>query len=187
MECALLWSRFHRPAECRGPSRSAPRILANRRGRRECDSDFACSELEKTMARSPCKAFCRRRASSGSRADASRSSLKMRWPCGVRRLRQTLFSTRAGETAVLRAERSPNPRSQTPCRDKPRTGAVSAQMGRSSFSLSFSLRNRFRFTLQMVAAAASNRRRISIFSRTLSTHCAGTLRVFRWPSTSSEI
>jgi hypothetical protein len=30
------------------------------------------------------KAFCRRRASSGSRADASRSSLKMRWPCGVR-------------------------------------------------------------------------------------------------------
>jgi hypothetical protein len=60
---------------------------------------------------------------------------------------------------------------------------VSAQIFRSSFSLSFSLRSRFRFTLQMVAAAASKRRRISIFSRTLSTHCAGTLRVFGWPST----
>src|SRR5258708_7296992 len=64
---------------------------------------------------------------------------------------------------------------------------VSAQIGRSSFSLSFSLRNRFRFTLQMVTAAASKRRRISIFSRTLSTHCAGTLRVFGLPSTSREI
>src|ERR1700733_355663 len=57
---------------------------------------------------------------------------------------------------------------------------VPAQIRRSSFSLSFSLslRNRFRFTLQMVAAAASKRRRISIFSRNLSAHCAGTLRVF---------
>src|SRR5260370_41721872 len=31
MDYALLWSGFHRPAECRGLSRSAPRILANRR------------------------------------------------------------------------------------------------------------------------------------------------------------
>jgi hypothetical protein len=57
MEYALLWSRFHRPAECKGLSHSAPRILANRRGRGECDSDFACSELEKTMARSPRKSI----------------------------------------------------------------------------------------------------------------------------------
>src|SRR5260370_41999552 len=35
------------------------------------------------------------------------------------------FSTRAEETAVPRAGRSPNRRSQTPCRDKPRTGAES--------------------------------------------------------------
>ena len=34
MDYALLWSRLHCPAECRGPSRSAPRILANRRRRR---------------------------------------------------------------------------------------------------------------------------------------------------------
>src|SRR5258708_12655884 len=47
---------------------------------------------------------------------------KSAWPL-PRRLRQTLFSTRAGETAVLRAERSPNPKSQTPCRAKPRTDA----------------------------------------------------------------
>ena len=32
------------------------------------------------------------------------------------------------------------------------------------------MRNRFRLTLQMVAAAASKRRRISVFSRTLSAH-----------------
>jgi len=66
MDYALLWSRLHRPAECRGPSRSALRILAIGEGGGECDSDFACSELEKTMARSRAKAFCRRRASSGS-------------------------------------------------------------------------------------------------------------------------
>ena len=40
-----------------------------------------------------------------------------------RRRRQILFSTRAAETAVPRAEHLPNPRSRTPCRDKPRTGA----------------------------------------------------------------
>src|ERR1700730_463461 len=46
---------------------------------------------------------------------------------------------------------------------------VPAQTWRSFFSLIFSLRNRLRLTPQMVAAAASKRRRISIFSRTLST------------------
>src|SRR5690242_21475389 len=43
---------------------------------------------------------------------------------------------------------------------------VSVQTWRSSFSL----RNRLRLTLQMVAAAASKRRRISIFWRTFSTN-----------------
>src|SRR5258707_11220024 len=47
---------------------------------------------------------------------------------------------------------------------------VPGQIWRSSFSL----RNRFRLTLQMVAAAASKRRRISIFLRTFSTNSAGT-------------
>src|SRR3984893_3260005 len=64
---------------------------------------------------------------------------------------------------------------------------VPAQICRSCLSLSFSLRNRFRLTLQMVAAAASKRRRISIFSRTVSTHRVGMLRVFDVPSTSREI
>src|SRR5271157_1991422 len=60
---------------------------------------------------------------------------------------------------------------------------VSGQTWRSSFSL----RNRLRFTRQMVAAAASKRRRISIFSRTLSTNSAGMLRAFGLPSISTEI
>src|SRR5271169_501457 len=51
---------------------------------------------------------------------------------------------------------------------------------------SFSLRNRFRLTLQMVAAA-SKRRRISIFWRTISTSSAGMLRAFGLPSMSTEI
>src|SRR6266566_4059514 len=60
---------------------------------------------------------------------------------------------------------------------------VSGQGWRSSFSL----RNRFRLTLQMVAAAASKRRRISIFWRTFSTNSAGMLRAFGLPSISTEI
>ena len=40
---------------------------------------------------------------------------------------------------------------------------------------------------QMVAAAESKRRRISIFSRTFSANAAGIWRVFGWPSTSTEI
>src|SRR6202042_2693789 len=64
---------------------------------------------------------------------------------------------------------------------------VSAQTWRSFFALSFSWRNRFRLTPQMVAAAASKRRRISIFSRTFSTKSAGMLRAFGLPSISSEI
>src|SRR5258708_12655885 len=55
---------------------------------------------------------------------------------------------------------------------------ASAQMGRSSFSLSFSLRNRFRFTLQMVAAPPSTPRPISTSPRTLSPHSAPTRSVF---------
>ncbi len=49
------------------------------------------------------------------------------------------------------------------------------KLGDLSFSLSFSLRNRCRFTLQMVAAAASKRWRIAIFLRTVSTHGVGML------------
>src|SRR6202021_1658337 len=64
---------------------------------------------------------------------------------------------------------------------------VPAQTWRSFFALSFSWRNRFRLTPQMVAAAASKRRRISIFSRTFSTKSAGMLRAFGLPSISSEI
>jgi hypothetical protein len=41
------------------------------------------------------------------------------------------------------------------------------------------LRNRFRLTPQIVAAAASKRRRISIFSHTFSTNCAGNVESFR--------
>src|SRR6266403_2196072 len=52
---------------------------------------------------------------------------------------------------------------------------------------SFSLRNRFRLTLQMVAAATSKRRRISIFWRTFSTNSAGMLRAFGKHSISTEI
>ena len=51
----------------------------------------------------------------------------------------------------------------------------------------FSSRNRFRLRRQMVAAAESKRRRISIFSRTFSANAAGIWRVFGWPSTSTEI
>src|SRR4029077_8543085 len=60
---------------------------------------------------------------------------------------------------------------------------VPGQVWRSSFSL----RNRLRLTPQMVAAAASKRRRISIFWRTLSTNSAGMLRAFGLPSISIEI
>ena len=49
---------------------------------------------------------------------------------------------------------------------------VPGQAWRSSFSL----RNRFRLTPQMVAAAASKRRRISIFWRTFSANSAGMLK-----------
>src|SRR6266404_5557991 len=59
---------------------------------------------------------------------------------------------------------------------------VPGQTWRSSFSL----RNRFRLTLQMVAAAASKRRRISIFWRTISTNSAGMLKAFGLPSISTE-
>jgi hypothetical protein len=59
---------------------------------------------------------------------------------------------------------------------------VPAQTWRSSFSLI----NRFRLTLQMVAAA-SKRRRISIFWRTFSANAAGMLRAFGFPSISTEI
>src|SRR5256885_14483567 len=64
---------------------------------------------------------------------------------------------------------------------------VPAQLWRSSFSLSFSLRKRFRLTAQIVAAAASKRRRISIFSRTFSTHRAGMLEAFGLPSINTKI
>ena len=60
---------------------------------------------------------------------------------------------------------------------------MSGQTWRSSFSLI----NRFRLTLQMVAAAASKRRRISTFWRTFSAKSAGTLRAFGFPSISTEI
>src|SRR5207245_1774840 len=60
---------------------------------------------------------------------------------------------------------------------------VPAQLWRSSFSL----RNRFRLTPQIVAAAVSKRRRISIFSRTFSTKCAGMSRAFGLPSINTEI
>src|SRR6266478_5764321 len=62
---------------------------------------------------------------------------------------------------------------------------VPDQTGRPPFF--FSLRNRFRLTPQMVAAAASKRRRISIFSRTFSASSAGMLRAFGLPSISTEI
>jgi hypothetical protein len=52
---------------------------------------------------------------------------------------------------------------------------------------SLSLRNRFRLTLQMVAAAASKRRRISILWRTFSAHSAEMLSALGWPSISTEI
>src|ERR1700682_3884264 len=52
---------------------------------------------------------------------------------------------------------------------------------------SFSWRNRFRLTLRMVAAAASKRRRISIFSRALSTSSGGMLSALGLPSISTEI
>src|SRR5436189_6112172 len=61
--------------------------------------------------------------------------------------------------------------------------AVPGQTWRSFFSL----RNRFRLTLQMVAAAASKRRRISIVWRTFSTNSARILRAFVLYSISSEI
>lgn len=61
--------------------------------------------------------------------------------------------------------------------------SVSAQDCHSSLSL----RNRFRLTPQMVAAAASKRRRISVFSRTLSAQWAGMLKAFGLPSTRTEI
>src|SRR6266478_5860725 len=60
---------------------------------------------------------------------------------------------------------------------------VPGQTWRSSFSL----RKRFRLSLQMVAAAASKRRRIAIFSRTWSTHSAGMFSAFGLPSISTEI
>src|SRR6202158_4663437 len=60
---------------------------------------------------------------------------------------------------------------------------VPGQTWRSSFSL----RNRFKLTLQMVAAAASKRRRISIFWRTFSANSAGMLSAFGLPSISTEI
>src|SRR5580692_1093076 len=62
--------------------------------------------------------------------------------------------------------------------------SVSDQAEGSSF---FSLRNRFRLTLQMVAAAASKRWRISIFARTFSANSAGMLRAFGLPSIKTEI
>src|SRR6266487_780190 len=61
--------------------------------------------------------------------------------------------------------------------------AVPGQTGRSPFSL----RNRFRLRPQMVAAAASKRRRISILSRTFSANSAGILRAFGLPSIRTEI
>jgi hypothetical protein len=60
---------------------------------------------------------------------------------------------------------------------------VPDQTGRSFFSW----RNRFRLSLQMAAAAASKRRRISIFWRTLSTSSAGMLRALGLPLISTEI
>src|SRR2546430_15041757 len=51
----------------------------------------------------------------------------------------------------------------------------------------FSLRNRFRLTLQMVVAGASKRRLISILLPTKSTSSAGMLRAFGLPSISTEI
>src|SRR6266404_3836833 len=51
----------------------------------------------------------------------------------------------------------------------------------------FSLRNRFRLTLQMVAAAPSKRPRIAIFCRASATNSAGMLRAFGLPSISTEI
>src|SRR3989440_1125551 len=60
---------------------------------------------------------------------------------------------------------------------------VPGQTWRSSFSLI----NRFRLTLQMVAAAASKRRRISIFWRTFSAKPAGMLSALGFPSISTEI
>src|SRR5438046_9073749 len=59
--------------------------------------------------------------------------------------------------------------------------AEPAQTWRSFFSLS----NRFRLTLQMVAAAASKRRRISIFVRTIPNRSDGILRAFGLPSIST--
>src|SRR5437762_3560453 len=64
-----------------------------------------------------------------------------------------------------------------------RLEAVPAQTCRSFFPL----RNRFRLTWQMVAAAESKRRRSSSFWRTFSTNSAGTLRAFGLPSISTEI
>ena len=55
------------------------------------------------------------------------------------------------------------------------------------YRFSFSWRNLLRLMPQMVAAAASKRRRISTFWRTCSTNLAGMLKVLGWPSTSTEI
>src|SRR5205085_11155579 len=62
---------------------------------------------------------------------------------------------------------------------------VPAQVCR--LSLFLSSRNRFRLMPQMEAAAESNRRRISTFSRTFSASSAGMLRAFGLPSIRTEI
>src|SRR5271165_1737919 len=64
-----------------------------------------------------------------------------------------------------------------------RLEAVPGQTWRSSFSW----RKRLRLRRQMVAAAASKRRRIAIFSRTFSTNSAGMLSAFGLPSIRTEI
>jgi hypothetical protein len=61
--------------------------------------------------------------------------------------------------------------------------AVSGQV----YRFSFSLRNLLRLMPQMVAAAASKRRRISTCWRTLGTNLAGMLKVLGLPPTSREI
>ena len=53
MDYALLWSWFHRRPGAEGCQAARPEFSPIGVDGGECDSDFACSELEKAMARSP--------------------------------------------------------------------------------------------------------------------------------------
>ena len=57
MDYALLWSWFHRRPGAEGCQAARPEFSPIGVDGGECDSDFACSELEKTMARSPRKSI----------------------------------------------------------------------------------------------------------------------------------